>query len=653
MQATTETSERSAPDVNVAIAKVQEYLMSIQDAEGFWNAELPIDATVACDYLLYYRWTGEVDAALERRIVTFIKKWQCEDGGWPQFPGGPSELNATVKGYHTLKMAGESLNAPHMQAARERALALGGIPKMHTWGKLYLAMVGCFPWKYCPLIPVELMLLPKGFPITIYRMSSWTRNMLVPLAIINHFKPVRIIESCPDLDELYPEGTLGSDLSLTYSKKKLSWKNFFLVADKLARFVNHLPESWFRKRSLKKAEAWICDRVGQGSDGMGAIFPAIMNVLIAFELLGYAKTHGLFVKNRKHFDDLCVGSETFPTHDPKQDLETDWRVAPCHSPVWDTAIIAMALTESGFPGDDPRMTKCADWMLKNEIGIRGDWKENCDFPEAAGWAFEFHNDWYPDVDDSFQVLLGLKGLKASDPEQLRHAQDRGMRWCRAMQCKEGGFAAFDKDITDAWLEEVPFADHNAILDPPCSDITGRSLETLSAYGYDRDDKVVQRARQFLLDTQEADGSWFGRWGVNYIYGTGHAIRGLHAIGEDMEQAYLRKARTWLKDCQNEDGGWGESCWSYHDASTRGEGKSTASQTAWALLGLLCYGDAKRPSIRRGVEYLLKEQCEDGSWAYEEFTGTGFPRIFYLKYASYQWSWPLYALAKYRKLAEQG
>ena len=404
--------------------------------------------------------------------------------------------------------------------------------------------------------------------------------------------------------------------------------------------------------ALRKAEAWICDRVGQGSDGMGAIFPAIMNVLIAFELLGYSKDHPLFVTNLEHFDNLCLGSPTFPKHDPKQDVETDWRIAPCHSPVWDTAIIAMALAESGFPTDDPRMTKCADWLLENEIGIRGDWKENCDFPEAAGWAFEFHNDWYPDVDDSFQVMLGLKDLTASDPRRKAHALDRGMRWCRAMQCKEGGFAAFDKDVNDAFLEEIPFADHNAILDPPCSDITGRSLETMAAYGYTREDPVVERARQFLLDTQEEDGSWFGRWGVNYIYGTGHAIRGLHAIGEDMDAPFLKKARNWLENHQNADGGWGESCWTYHDAETRGVGTSTASQTAWALLGLLCFGDADRPSIRRGINYLLETQNEDGSWAYEEFTGTGFPRIYSLKYSSYQWSWPLYALAKYRKLARQ-
>lgn len=640
-----------------AIKRAQDFLFSIQHEDGFWNCELPIDSTVACDYLLYYFWTDEPDAIPVQRIADFIRGRQLECGGWPQFPGGPAELNATVKGYHALKMAGDSPNAEHMTQARAKALELGGIPKMHTWGKLYLAMVGCFPWEACPLIPVELLLMPKWFPVNIYRMSSWTRNMLVPLSVINHFKPVRILESCPDLDELYPEGTLGSDLSLPWNEKTFSMKNVFLALDKAGRFVNHLPEGFTRQRGLRLAEQWICDRVGRGSDGMGAIFPAIMNVLIAFELLGYSKDHWLFKKNRRHFDELCLfdrqqliflSNDRTDYYKGGEKVEPGWRIAPCHPPVWDTALITMALGESGIGHDDPRMTKAGDWLLNREIGLRGDWRENCDFPEATGWAFEFNNEWYPDVDDTFQVLLGLDATGATDKDRLAAATDRGMRWCRAMQCREGGFAAFDKDVTDWWLEAVPFADHNAILDPPCSDITGRGLETLALHGFTQDDPVVKAARQFLVDTQEADGSWFGRWGVNYIYGTSHALRGLRAIGEDMSAPWLQKARNFLENCQNPDGGWGESCWTYHDDQTRGVGPSTASQTAWALLALLCFGDPTRASIQRGIAYLLKEQKADGSWHYDDFTGTGFPRIFYLKYTSYQWYLPLYALAKYQK-----
>lgn len=639
--------------VDGAIHRVREYLFSIQEAGGYWNCELPVDVTIACDYVLYFYWSGQADQLPLEKIVAHIKKRQNEDGGWPQFPGGPSEIGSTVKAYHALKLAGESPNAELMVKAREKALELGGIPALCTWYKLYLALVGCFPWKDCPLIPAEVMLLPKWFPLHIYRVSSWTRNMLVPLAVINHFKPTRIIEHCPDLDELYPEGTMHGDWGVPWSEKTVSWRNFFLVVDKLGRFVNHLPESWFRRRALKQAEGWICDRVSQGSDGMGAIFPAMMNVLIALECLGYPKEHWLFEKNLRHFKDLTIDGNSWASYGKTQGNSTespdDWRLAPCFSPVWDTAIITMAIAESGHDPADPRLQRAADWLLAREIKIRGDWKENCDFTEAAGWAFEFNNDWYPDVDDTFQVVLGLKPLLASDTREQTQTLDRAIRWCRAMQCKEGGFAAFDKDINDAWLEEVPFADHNAILDPPCSDITGRALETLALMGYGQDDAVVQRARRFLLDTQLPDGSWFGRWGVNYIYGTGHALRGLHAIGEDMTQGYVQRARNWLENSQNEDGGWGESVWTYHDVATKGEGPSTASQTAWALLGLLTFGNPARPSIQRGVDYLLREQRGDGSWRYEHFTGTGFPQVYYLKYDSYQWSWPLYALAKYRRL----
>lgn len=650
-------STHNQPEVVEAITRAQDFLFSLQHDDGYWNCELPIDSTVACDFLLYYFWTGDTERIPVARIADFIRGRQLECGGWPQFPGGPAELNATVKGYHALKMAGESPNAQHMVAARQKALEMGGIPKMHTWGKLYLAMVGCFPWQACPLIPVELMLMPKWFPVNIYRMSSWTRNMLVPLSVINHFKPVRTVESCPDLEELYPDDSFNGDLSLPWDKDTFSAKNVFLLLDKACRFINHLPEGFARKRGLKLAEQWICDRVGRGSDGMGAIFPAIMNVLIAFELLGYSKDHWLFKKNRQHFEDLCMFDREQPVFlsNDKTDyykggekVEPGWRVGPCYSPVWDTALITMALGESGVGRDDPRMVQAGDWLLDNEIGIRGDWKENCDFPEATGWAFEFNNEWYPDVDDTFQVLLGLDATGASDEERLVAATNRGMRWCRAMQCREGGFAAFDKDVTDWWLEAVPFADHNAILDPPCSDITGRALETLALHGYGQDDKVVQLARKFLIDTQEDDGSWFGRWGVNYLYGTSHAIRGLKAINEDMSTPWLQKARNFIENNQNADGGWGESCWSYHDDTTRAQGPSTASQTAWALLALLCFDEPERASIQRGIDYLLKSQKENGSWHYDEFTGTGFPRIFYLKYTSYQWYLPLYALAKYRK-----
>ncbi len=622
-----------------AITRARDYLFGRLDPRGYWECELIVDSTVVSDYVLYYHWTGLPEKAQNEKCRAHILKRQLPDGGWPQFPGGPAELAATIKGYHALRLTGMPKDAPELVKARERALALGGIPKLHTFGKLYLAMCGLFPWKYCPLIPAEMMLLPTWFPFHIYRMSSWTRNLVVPLTVINHFKPVRVLAACPSLDELYPGGSQEGDWSLPNHDGFFSWRNLFLTLDKVGRVLNHLPVDLFRRRGLEVAKAWMLERIGPGSDGMGAIFPGMLNTLIALEMLGLPRDHVLFAKEEKDFDGLVRG-------DPD-----DLRVAPCYSPVWDTAIIAQCLVDAGAAPEDPRLKKVADWLLEKEITIKGDWKENVSFPVATGWAFEFNNVYYPDVDDTFQVVLALRVLKATDEGNRLAAINRSMAWCRAFQCKEGGFAAFDKDLTEPWLEKVPFADHNAILDPPCSDITGRALETLAKTGFGRDDAVSQRALAFVRRTQEADGSWFGRWGVNYIYGTSHVLRGLALMKEDMTQPYILRARDWLEKFQNADGGWGESCWTYHDATTRGKGPSTASQTAWALLGLLAVGDPRRESVQRGVQYLLKNQEADGSWQYPWFTGTGFPRIFYLKYTSYQWAWPLLALAWYKNLSE--
>jgi len=657
--------------INVAdaIARAQQYLFSRFDARGYWECELIIDSTVVCDYVLYYHWLGQPEKAQNERCRKHILSRQLTDGGWPQFPGGPSELAATIKGYHALRLTGLPQTAPELVRARERALALGGIPKLHTFGKLYLAICGLFPWKYCPLIPAEMMLLPTWAPFHIYKMSSWTRNLVVPLTVINHYKPVRVLPACPSLDELYPDGTQEGDWSLPQSEDTFTWRNLFLALDKLGRVLNHLPTDIIRQRGLNVARDWMLARIGPGSDGMGAIFPGMMNTLFALELLGL-KEHPLFIKELKDFEGLVRGEAD------------DLRVAPCYSPVWDTAIIAQCLVDSGVPASDPRLKKTADWLLDREIKIKGDWAENVSFPEATGWAFEFNNDFYPDVDDTFQVVLALRVLSATDEARREAATKRAMAWCRAFQCREGGFAAFDRDLTTPWLEQVPFADHNAILDPPCSDITGRALETLAKMGYTRDDPGVRRALGFVWRTQEADGSWFGRWGVNYIYGTSHVLRGLALIGEDMTQPRVLAARDWLEQKQNADGGWGESCWTYHDDKTRGGGApffavkprgpdgelpaygeaiegstgkgpapSTSSQTAWALLGILACGDAKRESVERGVKYLLDQQQSDGSWHYPWFTGTGFPKIFYLKYTSYQWAWPLLALSWYRNISE--
>ncbi|MGA2053183.1 MAG: squalene--hopene cyclase, partial [Opitutales bacterium] len=546
------------PAVLDGLRRAREYLFSLLDPRGYWECELVVDSTVVSDFVLYYHWFGQPEKARNERCRTHILQRQLPDGGWPQFPGGPAEINATIKGYHALRLTGLPADCPELRRARDCALRLGGIPKMHTFGKLYLAMCGLFPWKFCPLIPAEMMLFPTWFPFHLYKMSSWTRNLVVPLTVINHFKPVRVLPACPSLDELYPTGSPDGDHSLPRSEKTFSWRNFFLACDKFGRLLNHLPEDLFRRRGLETAKNWMLARIGPESDGMGAIFPGMLNTLIALELLGL-KNHPRFAKELADFDGLVRGTAD------------DLRVAPCYSPVWDTAIIAQCLADSGADPADPRLVKVADWLLDREIKIKGDWAQNVSFPLATGWAFEFNNDYYPDVDDTFQVVLALRVLRATDEPRRRAAIARAIAWCRAFQCKEGGYAAFDRDLTDPWLEQIPFADHNAILDPPCSDITGRALETLAKTGIPRTDPSVARALDFVRRTQEPDGSWFGRWGVNYIYGTSHGLRGLALAGEDMTQPHILRARDWLEKHQQPDGGWGESIWTYHDDQVRGGG----------------------------------------------------------------------------------
>ena len=374
-----------------------------------------------------------------------------------------------------------------------------------------------------------------------------------------------------------------------------------------------------RQRALEEAERWIRDRIGEGSDGLATVFPAMLNSLIALRALGYSKTDPVYAKAEKDFAGLFVD-------DPK-----DFRIQPCLSPVWDTAINIISLAESGIAADHPGLQRAADWLVKKEVRIRGDWAVNNPHPEASGWAFEYNNVYYPDTDDTVMVLMALRLIEPKDRHSLDQLFRRALHWELSFQCRDGGWAAFDKDVTMSWLEDMPFADHNAILDPTCSDLTARTLELLGYIGFDRRKDCVRRAIQYLIDTQEDDGSWYGRWGVNYIYGTWQVLRGLRAIGEDMTQDWILRGRDWLESCQNSDGGWGETCATYENPATKGIGDSTASQTAWALMGICACGDLDRSSVQRGLRYLLSSQNADGSWTEPEITGTGFPGVFYLKY----------------------
>jgi squalene-hopene/tetraprenyl-beta-curcumene cyclase len=481
---------------------------------------------------------------------------------------------------------------------------------------------------------VEMVLLPRWAPFHIYKMSSWSRAMLIPLAIINHFKPTRILPGEKQLHELYPLGTEQSDLRLPRSEPFWTWRNFFLRLDDVFKFLSPLRIRPLRRRALEEAERWMLERIGKGSDGLAAVFPAMLNSLIALRALGYSKTNPVYAKAEQDFARLFVD-------DPE-----DFRIQPCLSPIWDTAINIISLVESGVAPDDPNLQKAAEWLVNKEVRIRGDWSVNNSYPQASGWAFEYNNVYYPDTDDTAMVLMALRLVRPKVPQALNEIFRRALDWQLSFQCRDGGWAAFDKNVTTPWLEDMPFADHNAILDPTCSDLTARTLELLGYIGFNPRARSVRDAMQYLIDTQDEDGSWYGRWGVNYIYGTWQVLRGLRAIGQDMTQDWILRGRDWLESCQNNDGGWGETCGTYENPSTKGIGGSTASQTAWALMGICACGDLDRPSIQRGLRYLLSSQKPDGSWDEEQITGTGFPRVFYLKYDMYRQNFPLLALATY-------
>ncbi len=621
--------------VESAIETSQAFLLREQKPEGYWVGELMVDATLVADTVAFHHWDGSVDKEWERKAINHMFSMQLPDGGWNIYYGGPPEINATIKCYLALKLAGVPVTDPRMLKAREVALNLGGVPRMNTFSKLYLALIGLFPWDYVPTIPSEIILIGKWFHVNFHEMSSWSRSMLVPLAIINHFKPTRPVHV--NLNELYPEGMHARDLAVAPDPKFFTWRNFFLWLDGLHKFVENNKLRPFRKRALKKAEQWMLERF-EGSNGLAAIFPAMLNALIALKALGYPDDHPQVVRAARELKNL--------EHEEKDSV----RIEPCFSPVWDTAIVAICLHESGISEDHPALKKSIDWLMTKEIRFRGDWQfKNAVDVEPSGWVFEYENKWNPDVDDTAMVLLALRKVPTDNPRKRDECFQRGLKWMLTFQCKDGGWAAFDKDCTKGILEKVPFADHNAMLDPECADITARILELLGYENFSIEHPQVAKAIDYLREEQEDDGSWYGRWGVNYIYGTWQALRGLHALKWDMNEPWLLRARAWLESVQHADGGWGERCNTYDDPVFKGQGPSTASQTAWAVMGLCTFGDPHRPSLIRGIEYLTRTQNRDGSWTEHEITGTGFPKVFYLKYDMYRNSWPLLALATYRKL----
>ena len=619
-----------------AIARAQENLLRLQKPDGNWLGELMLNSTLCSDTVLYMHAVDRVEETLLAKCITHIRRRQLADGGWNIYAGGPSELNATVKAYFALKLAGDSPEAPRMRDARATALRLGGIPRMNTYGKHFLALLGQFPWSELPTMPPEIFMLPKWAIFNVYKVSCWSRTMIAPLTVLHHFKPVRRLPAHRQIPELYPAGHEQIPSAPPEQGRFWTWKNVFYRIDRFFKFYERLKNQPLRRRALKVVERWMVDRMGEGNVGLGYIFPPMLNVLIALRLLGYREDHPVLEKAERDFACLFV------------DDPADFRIQSCLSHVWDTAITTITLAESGLT-EHPALQRSTAWLAGQEIRFAGDWSVHLPKVEPSGWSFGIDSKQYPDTDDTMMVLMALHRVPGPDSATRQALFDRALNWLLAFQDRDGGWAAFDRGANARWLEHVPFADHNAITDPTCSDLTGRVLELLGLIGYDRRSPVVRRAVDMLRRTQEADGCWYGRWGVNYIYGTWQTLRGLAAIGEDMDQDWIRRGRDWLAACQNEDGGWGETCATYDDPKLRGAGPSTPSQTAWALMGLCaCPGAAAGPAVQRGLAYLLRTQHPDGSWSEEWDTGTGFPAVIYMKYELYPHHFPLLALATYRK-----
>ncbi|MBI5596937.1 MAG: squalene--hopene cyclase [Elusimicrobia bacterium] len=620
------------------ISKAQEALLAKQDeGQGYWCGELAADTTLESDAIMFWNFLGRGDDPKVARLAATVLQEQLPDGGWPIYRDGPAEISATVKAYWALKFAGHKPDHPALAKARERIKALGGIHKVNTYSKFYMAMWGLYDWKGVPSIPPEIMLFPSWFYFNIYQMSSWTRAIVIPLALIWSERPPLACPAHARLDELFPDERRSVPLSDVMPPHSfLSWTDFFLLCDKALKGAEGRGPHWVRVWALKLCEEWILERL-EDSDGLGAIYPGIVNTVFAMKSLGYSDNDPRLRAQIAEFEALELA------RDGRLEME------PCHSPVWDTAIAVIGLAESGLDRRHPALVRATEWLLSKAIRRTGDWRCTNTVGPAGGWAFEFHNDFYPDIDDTAMVMLALRHVELEDRPALQREQAclRGLHWLLSMQSASGGWAAFDKDNTKVILTKIPFADHNAMIDPPTADVTGRVLELLGYIGYDSSYGAVQSAVEFLKSEQEPDGSWYGRWGVNYIYGTWQVLMGLKAIGADMSEPWIQKAANWLASVQLPDGGWGETCTTYNDPSLKGRGPATPSQTAWAVMGLISAGRAADPAVERGAAHLLSTQRSDGAWDEAGFTGTGFPKVFYLEYTLYRDSFPLLALGKYR------
>lgn len=626
----------SAAAVKAAIAASQEFLLSQQYPDGYWWAELQSNVSITAEVLLLHKIWGTDKTRNLHKIESYLRREQRDPGGWELFYGDGGELSASIEAYMAMRLLGVPQEDPALVKARTFILDRGGITNSRIFTKLHLALIGCYSWRGIPSIPPWVMLLPDSYPI--YEMSSWARGSTVPLLVVFDKKPVFPINPLISLDELYTSGSrYNTDLPSAND-----WTDIFLYLDsafKVAEDFNLVP---FREEGIKAAEQWVIERQEVTGD-WGGIIPAMLNSMLCLRCLNYSVNDPIIERGFKALDGFVI------------EAEDDYHVQPCISPVWDTAWVIRACVESGLEPTDPALVKAGQWLISKQILDYGDWRVKNGQGEPGGWAFEFDNRFYPDLDDTAVVVMALNRVQlAEEQDPLRvQSMKRAVDWCASMQCEPGGWGAFDINNDQEWLNWLPYGDLKAMIDPNTEDVTARVLEMLGETGLTMTQSRVDRALAYLRETQCDDGSWFGRWGVNYIYGTSGVLSALALIAPPEFRPMMERGADWLVSCQNADGGWGETCFSYNDPAYKGQGDSTASQTAWALIGLLAAGQGTNKwawaAIDRGVTYLTQTQLPDGRWDEDYFTGTGFPCHFYLKYHYYQHYFPLLALGRYDRL----
>jgi squalene-hopene/tetraprenyl-beta-curcumene cyclase len=616
-------------------------LRAAQAPDGHWVFELEADATIPAEYVLFTHYLGEEpDLALERKIAVYLRSRQQADGGWPLFHGGAFDVSASVKAYFALKMIGDDADAPHMRAAREAILARGGAAEVNVFTRILLCLYGNMPWSAVPLMPVEIMLLPRWFFFHLSKISYWGRTVLVPLLVLQALKPRARNKRGVRIDELFLAPPEKTRRHAKAPHQNRFWYEVFRAVDVALKLCEPLFPQAARRRAIEEAVRFVTERLN-GEDGLGAIFPAMANSVMMYDALGVPESDPRRAVARRSVDKLLVVKEK------------EAYCQPCVSPVWDTALTAHALLETGDGANIASARRGLDWLAPRQVlDVKGDWAFKRPDVRPGGWPFQYGNAHYPDLDDTAVIVVAMaRAQKEGQGGAFDAAMARAREWIEGLQSSDGGWGAFDADNTHEFLNNIPFADHGALLDPPSPDLTARCISMLAQLGATPEtSQAMRRGIDYLRRTQRADGSWFGRWGVNYIYGTWSALCALNAAGLPHQAPEIRRAADWLIAIQNEDGGWGEDGASYKlDYRGHEKSPSTPSQTAWALLGLMAAGEARHQAVRRGVDYLLLKQETDGLWRERDYTGTGFPRVFYLRYHGYPKFFPLWALARYRNL----